>query len=131
VSRLQARGKARRSPSRRSGGRSREEGHGERSGKDAWSSPTTTRTPAPAQGAGGELGHDVLVAENGEQAAAHLCAQPAHLALARPVMPKVDGFRLLRRIRESRRCARCRSPPPADSDVEVKLKSMSWAPTTT
>ncbi len=71
-------------------------------------------------------GHDVLVAENGEQALAHLCAQPVpDLALLDLMMPKVDGFGVLRRIRES---PALRAMPvillTADSDVEVKLKSM-------
>ena len=71
-------------------------------------------------------GHVALMAQNGEEALAHLMAQPApDLALLDLMMPKLDGFAVLRKVREN---PALRSLPvivlTADSDVDVKLKGM-------
>ncbi|HEY3444712.1 MAG TPA: response regulator [Myxococcales bacterium] len=71
-------------------------------------------------------GHEALMAQNGEEAIAHLCALPVpDLALLDLMMPKVDGFGVLKKIRET---PALRAMPvillTADSDVDVKLKSM-------
>ncbi|MGC4117442.1 MAG: response regulator [Myxococcales bacterium] len=71
-------------------------------------------------------GHEVLAAADGEQALAYLFSPPVpDLALLDLMMPKVDGFGVLRKVRDT---PALRAMPvillTADSNVDVKLKSM-------
>lgn len=47
-----------------------------------------------------ENGYTVLTAQNGKEAWDILCTQNVHLAILDVMMPVMDGFNLLRKIRE-------------------------------